>query len=112
MPTREEVSGQIRRDLAARGVTPSDPIYEFALDSLELMNAGVADFDDELDDMAARLAWLAHAPTWVNRRGLDEFDAFVDSKLMECGRAMAAVCSRWEMHKKEHARTTPTIPEP
>ena len=63
-------------------------MYEFVLDSLEVMNAGVADLDDELADVAAPLAWLTQAPTWINRRNPDEFDAFVDSKLMECERAL------------------------
>ena len=112
MPTREEVRGQIRRDLAARGVAPSDPMYQFALDSLEVMNAGVADLDDELADVAARVAWLAQAPTWVNRRSPAECDPFVDAKLMECESSLAAVRTRWETHRKEQPRTTTTMSEP
>ena len=87
-------------------------MYEFVLDSLELMNAGIADIDDELADVASRLAWLAQAPTWVNRRSPDEFDAFVDSKLMQCERTLTAVRNRWETHRKEQPRTMPKMPEP
>lgn len=101
MPTREETSIQIRRDLTARGITPTVPMYEFVLESLEVMNAGVADLDDELADMAVRLAWLALAPTWVNRRVPTEFDAFVNSQITECEKAVAAIRARWEAHRKE-----------
>lgn len=106
MATREEVSSQIRRDLVARGVTPSDPMYEFMLQSMEVMNAGVADLDDEVADIAARLAWLAQAPTWVNRRTPDEFDVFVDSKLIECERMLVAVRARWGTHRREQPHTS------
>ena len=112
MPTREEISVKILRDLAERGVTPADPMYEFALESLEAMNAGVADLDDELADIAARLAWLAQTPTWVNRRTPDEFDAFVDSKVAECERSLAAVRARWDTHRQEHPHASAGRPEP
>ncbi|MDP3073637.1 MAG: hypothetical protein Q8N18_25360 [Opitutaceae bacterium] len=101
MATREEISRKIRQDLADRGVTPGDPTYEFALQSMETMNQGVADLDDELGDIAGRLAWLAQAPTWINRRELDQFEAFVDSKLIECEATLAAVRARWEKHQAE-----------
>jgi len=99
MPTREETSSQIRRDLAARGMTPIDPMYEFVLESLEIMNTGVADLDDELADLATRLDWLANAPTWINQREIAEFDCFVEAKLGECEMAVAAIRHRWKKHQ-------------
>ena len=101
MATREEMSREIRQDLAARGVTPADPSYEFVLLALEYMNNGVADLDDELGDIASQLAWLAQTPTWINRRELDQFEAFVDSKLTECEANLASVRARWEKHQAE-----------
>lgn len=101
MPTREEMSRKIRQDLAARGVTPADLSYEFVLLALEDMNNGVADLDDELDAIARQLAWLAQAPTWINRRELDQFEAFVNSKLAECDATLAAVRARWGKHQAE-----------
>lgn len=101
MPTREEMSRKIRQDLAARGVTPVDPSYDFVLGALEDMNNGVADLDDELADLAARLTWLARAPTWINQRPLDEFDAFVNARLAECEAGLAAMRARWERHGTE-----------
>ncbi len=112
MPTREEVSAQIRTDLAARGVTPAAPMYEFVLESLEVMNTGVADLDDELADIVFRLAWLAQAPTWVNRRSPDEFDTFVDSQIAECEKAVAAVRARWDAHRREQRHAPVAASEP
>ncbi len=109
MPTREEVSGQIRRDLAARGVTPSDPLYEFVLESMEVMNRGMADLDDELADLATRLDWLANAPTWINQREISEFDRFVEAKLDECETGLAAIRHRWKKHRGA-GRVAPVIP--
>ncbi len=101
MATREEMSRRIRQDLTDRGVSPADPFYEFVLESMETMNQGVADLDDELADIAGRLVWLAQAPTWINRRELDQFDAIVDAKLAECEATLAAVRERWEKHQAE-----------
>lgn len=101
MATREEISRKIRRDLEDRGLTPDDPTYEFALQSMETMNEGVADLDDELGDIAERLAWLAQAPTWVNRREPNQFVAFVDARLSECEATLAVVRARWEKHCAE-----------
>ena len=101
MATREEMSRKIRQDLAARGVTPADPSYEFVLLALEDTNNGVADLDDEIADIAGRLAWLAQAPTWINRRELDQFEAFVNATLAECEATLAAVRARWEKHQAE-----------
>ncbi len=109
MATREEMSRRIRQDLAARGVTPADPCYEFALPALEDMNRGVADLDDELAVIAAHLSWLAQAPTWVNRRTLDELDAFVNAQIAACEEGLAAVRARWERHRTEEV---PPRPEP
>ncbi len=105
MPTREQVSRKIRRDLADHGLTPADPTFGFALAAMEDMNEGMADIDDELADLAVRLAWLAHAPTWLNQRALEEFDAFVNAKLVECETALAAVRRRWEQHQTERNPT-------
>ena len=107
MPTREETSRKIRADLAARGLAPDDAHFAFVLQALEDMNQGVADLDDELADMAARLVWLANAPTWVNRREPREFDAFVAARLIECETAMAALRTRWERHRVEAAQPPP-----
>jgi hypothetical protein len=87
--------------LAERGVTPADPGYGFVLLALDDMNNGVADLDDEIADIVGRLAWLAQVPTWINRRELDEFEGFVDSKLTECEATLAAVRARWEKHQAE-----------
>ena len=65
------------------------------------MNEGIADVDDELAEVAARLAWLARAPTWLNQRTLEEFDSFVTAKLAECEASLAAVRARWEKHQAE-----------
>lgn len=108
MPTREEISGKIRRDLAERGVTPADPIYEFVLESMETMNRGLADLDDELADLAMRLEWLASAPAWINHREIAEFDCFVEAKLGECETALAAIRHRWKKHQGA-ARVAPII---
>ena len=107
MPTREEMSRKIRADLDARGLAPDDAHFAFVLQALEDMNQGVADLDDELADMAARLAWLANAPTWVNRREPGEFDAFVVARLSECETARAALRTRWERHRVEAAQPPP-----
>jgi hypothetical protein len=109
MPTREEISGKIRRDLAERGVTPSDPLYEFLIESMEAMNLGMADLDDELADLATRLDWLANTPTWINQREIAEFDRFVAAKLGECETALVAIRHRWENHEKAD-QIAPTIP--
>jgi hypothetical protein len=109
MPTQEENNTKIRRDLAERGVTPTDPMYEFVLESMEAMNRGMADFDDELADLATRLDWLANAPTWINQREVAEFDRFVDAKLGECETALAAIRQRWEKHQGAD-RLAPNIP--
>jgi hypothetical protein len=71
------------------------------------MNEGTADLDDELADLAARLAWLANAPTWINRREPLEFDAFVAARLSECEAAVAALRARWEHHRAEAAQRPP-----
>ena len=109
MPTREEISAKIRRDLTERGVTPSDPLYEFVIESTEAMNRGMADLDDELADLATRLGWLANAPTWTNHREIAEFDCFVETKLCECETALAAIRHRWKQHQGAD-RIAPTIP--
>lgn len=101
MPTREQVSFKIRQDLTDRGVLLGDSFYEFVLESMEMMNHGVADLDDEVADIAGRLACLAQAPTWINRRDLDQFGAFVYAKLAECEATLAAVRERWEKHEAE-----------
>lgn len=101
MPTREEISIKIRRELAERGVAPSDPLYEFVLDSMEAMNRGMADLDYELADLAGRIAWLAQVPTWINQRPLDQFDAFVDAQLLHCEAALVLVRARWEKYRSE-----------
>ena len=108
MPTREEISTKIRRDLSERGVTPSDPLYEFVLESMEAMNCGMADLDDELADLATRLDWLANAPTWINQRDVAEFDLFVEAKLGECEMALAAIRRRWKEHQGAD-RIAPTV---
>ena len=112
MPTREQVSRKIRQDLTDRGVLPGDPLYTFVLLALEDMNSGVADLDDEVADIAGRLAWLAQAPTWINRRELDQFDAFVDAKLAECEATLAAVRERWEKHEAEKAIVSRALKTP
>lgn len=99
MPTRETISPQIRQDLADRGMSPDDPVYQFVLESMETMNNGVADLDDELADIAGRLAWLARAPTWTNRRVPDQFDVFVNAKLVECEASLTDVRVRWKKHQ-------------
>lgn len=109
MPTREEISGKIRRDLAEHGVTPADPIYEFVLESMETMNRGMADLDDELADLATRLDWLANTPTWINQRDIAEFDCFVEAKLGECETALAAIRHRRKKHQGAD-RIAPNIP--
>lgn len=101
MATREEMSPKIRQDLAARGVTPADPSYEFVLLALEDTNNGGADLDDELADIAGRLAWLALVLTWTNRREFDQFEAFVNAKFAECEASLAAVRTRWGKHQAE-----------
>lgn len=106
------MSAKIRRDLADRGVAPEDPLYHFALQSMEDMNDGMADLDDELADLAARLAWLSRAPTWINHRPLEEFDAFVVAKLTECEASLAQVRKRWEQHQSEPQRVWPDVPKP
>ena len=109
MPTREEISAKIRRNLTERGVTPSDPLYEFVLESMEAMNRGMADLDDELADLATRLDWLANAPSWINQREIPEFDHCVEAKLGECETALAAIRRRWENHQRGD-QIAPTIP--
>lgn len=101
MPTREEISVKIQRDFADRGLDPGDPIHAFALESLESFNRGVADLDDELADIAARLEWLATAATWMDCRAPGEFEAFVVAKLSQCDTAIGAIRSRWEQHLNE-----------
>ncbi len=101
MPTRDEMRKKIERDLRDRGVTPSDPRYDFVRQTMEDMNQGMADLDDELASVAEQLQWLANAPTWVNVRKPEEFDRFVEVKIAECEAALAALKQRWEKHKKE-----------
>lgn len=107
MPTREQISEKIRRDLQECGLIPSDPHHAFVLDALETMNSGMADLDDELVALAERIEWLAQAATWVNQRPVDEFDPFVESQLARCERALARVRSRWEQHRNEDRASGP-----
>lgn len=111
MPTRETISYHIRRDLADRGVRPEDPLYQFVLESVETMNNGVADLDDELADIAGRLAWLARAPTWTNRRVPDQFDAFVSDKLGQCEASLTDVRVRWKRHQAENQNAQQGVQE-
>ena len=108
MPTRKEISGKIRRDIAEHGVPPADPMYEFALLATEDMN-GVADLDDELACIADRITCLEQTPTWVKRRMPDEFDVFLDSRLAECETALTLIRHRWKQHRGAD-RIAPTIP--
>lgn len=108
MATREEMSRKIRQDLADRGITSVDPGFQFALLALEDMNQGVADLDDELADIAARLSWLAQAPTWINSRKLEEFDSFVDAQITACDAGLTAVRARWGRHRTEQVRERPS----
>ncbi len=98
MPTREEIRIRMLHELSARGLHPSDPSYAFALQAMEDMNQGVADLDDELADIAARLRWLARAPTWVNQRKPGEFEAFVAARFDECTATLVGIRSRWEQY--------------
>ncbi len=107
MPTREETSRKIRADLAARGVVPGDAHLAFVLQAMEDMNHGTADLDDELADLAARLQWLAAAPTWLNRRVPDEFDPFVIARLNDCEAALSAIRARRREHRAEAPKRAP-----
>ena len=112
MPTREEIRIQMLQEFATRGLLPSDPSYAFALQALEDMNEGTADLDDELADIAARLRWLAHAPTWLNQRKPTEFAAYVAAKLAECETGLAQIRRRWEHHQCDPATPPRQAPEP
>lgn len=112
MPTREEIRVRTQQDLKARGVTPKDPSYAFALQAMEDMNQGMADLDDELADLAGRFAWLAQVPTWVNQRKPGEFEAFVAARIVDCEAALALVRQRWEQHLREAPDAQPTSATP
>ena len=107
MPTREEISRKIRANLAARGLAPGDVHFAFVLQAMEDMNHGTADLDDELADLAARLHWLAAAPTWLNRRVPDEFEPFVIARLNDCEAALSAIRARWQQHRAEAPKRAP-----
>lgn len=106
MPTREQVSHDIRQQLAGRNYPPGDPLHAFALQAMEDMNGGLADLDDELAFLADRLSWLAQVPTWINQRPAAEFEDFVTAKLDECDAALRLVRERWQKHQQE-ARLRP-----
>lgn len=108
MPTRREVSLSIQETLEAHGLCPSDPKYAFTRQTLEDLNNGTADLDDELAAIAEQLTWLLHAPTWLNDRPVEEFTPFVESKLSECERTLSLLRQRWEEHQREQAPTSPT----
>lgn len=110
MPTREQISEKIRRDLCECGVNPGDPNHDFVLSALEAMNGGMADLDDELTDLAERIEWLAQAATWINQRPVKEFDAYVQSQIIRCELALGTVRARWEKHQTE-ARVEPGTQE-
>lgn len=103
MPTRREVSHSIQETLEAHGLSPSDPKYAFTRQTLEDLNNGTADLDDELASIAEQLAWLLHAPSWLNERPIEEFTGFVESKIAECERSLALLRQRWEHHQREQA---------
>lgn len=103
MPTRREVSRSIQQTLEAHGLSPSDPRYAFTRQTLEDLNNGTADLDDELASIAEQLAWLLHAPTWLNERPVEEFTPFVEAKLVECERSLALLRQRWEQHLREQS---------
>lgn len=103
MPTRAEVSRSIQQTLEAHGLSPSDPRYAFTRQTLEDLNNGTADLDDELAAIAEQLTWLLHAPTWLNERPAEEFPRFVEAKLAECERSLALLRQRWEQHLREQA---------
>lgn len=110
MPTRREVSQSIQQTLEAHGLSPSDPRYAFTRETIEDLNNGTADLDDELASIAEQLAWLLHAPTWLNERPAKEFTAFVETKLAECKRSLALIRRRWDQHQREQAATPGTPP--
>ncbi len=112
MPTREEIRVRTQQDLAARGLTPKDPSYAFALQAMEDMNQGMADLDDELADLSGRLRWLAHAPTWLNQRRPGEFEVFVSARIADCEAALVLVRQRWEQHLREAPAARPTADSP
>jgi hypothetical protein len=101
MPTREQVSRDIRQELAGRNYPPGDPLQAFALQAMEDMNQGMADLDDELAFLADRMVWLAQAPTWFSQRPAAEFEGFVNAKLDECETALGLVRQRWQKHQQE-----------
>ncbi len=101
MPTREQISAKIERDLADRGVKKGDANYEFVKQTLEDMNGGMADLDDELADLADRITWLLNVASWVNERPVGEFERFVEEKLGECERGLAAIRKRWQESTKD-----------
>lgn len=107
MPTRTEVSRSIQQTLEAHGLTPSDPRYAFTRQTLEDLNNGTADLDDELASLAEQLAWLLGTPTWLNERPVEEFTPFVESKLAECERSLSLLRQRWEQHQRESATPLP-----
>lgn len=96
MPTREETSAKIDRDLAERGMTKEDPRYGFVRQTMEDMNHGMADLDDELEALAERIHWLLNAPTWLGERPSGQFEHFVEEKLDACERDLAALRQRWK----------------
>lgn len=110
MPTRREVSRSIQETLEAHGLSPSDPRYGFTRQTLEDLNNGTADLDDELASIAEQLVWLLHAPTWLNERPAEEFTPFVESKLAECERSLALLRQRWEQHLRESASPVTSPP--
>ncbi|MBP6865172.1 MAG: hypothetical protein KBC32_07845 [Candidatus Didemnitutus sp.] len=107
MPTRHEVSHSIQQTLEAHGLSPSDPRYALTRQTLEDLNNGTADLDDELASIAEQLTWLLGAPTWLNERPVEEFTPFVESKLSECERTLSLLRQRWEQHQRERAPTAP-----
>lgn len=107
MPTRAEVSRSIQQTLEAHCLIPIDPRYAFTRQTLEDLNNGTADLDDELASIAEQLTWLLHAPTWLNERPAAEFTPFVESKMSECERTLSLLRQRWEQHQREQAPTPP-----
>lgn len=109
MPTRDEISRDIRRKLDDSSLPSDTPLHSFVLQAMEDMNHGMADLDDELASLAARLSWLATVPTWTNERPIGEFTGYVEARLSDCEAALVLVRRRWEKHLQEPSpRADPT----
>lgn len=59
MPTRQQISLQLRQELADRGMTPADPMYAFTLQSMEDLNLM---FRETLDSLCCAAVMFCAAP--------------------------------------------------